>query len=51
MTAVRRNIAALLRGLIAALMRWLVLALLGWLLILLRVGKVVALPVELDRRC
>ena len=60
MTAVRRNIAALLRGLraallwwlILALLRWLVLALLGWLLILLRVGKrVVALPIELDRRC
>ena len=65
MTTVGRNIAALLRWLIAALLRrlilallrWLILALLGWLitlrrlLILLRVGKLVALPIELDRRC
>jgi hypothetical protein len=63
---VGRNIAALLRWLILALLRrlifallWrLVLALLGWLvtlrrlLIVLRVRKrVVALPIELNRRC
>ena len=50
MARFRRHITALLRRLILALLRWLVA--LGRLLILLRIRElIVALPIELDRRC